>query len=361
MTDLSSGQERELRRFVAREAIKNALAVHSRGVDRADLNLLNSAYHPDADVAYGFFTGPAAQFAEILSGAQKQGEITLHRTCNMWIAVDGDQARSESYVMAYCETPEPDGAMQRLIGGRYLDRHALRDGEWRLTHRSYVLDWNINRPSTAAWADPPVSLLLGTPRGGHGEADPGRALLALGAARMQTQGETAMPSIAAEEIDRALSRAALHDLMMGYARGVDRADEDLLRSIFLEDATVVTGAVNGSGAQFATEIVKIVSQNLERCFHSIANEWFDIRGDRAVGESYVIAISSPGAEDIVTGGRYINEFVRRDGVWKIASHTFVCDYKLSLPASYRTDGMYESLTTRGCFGRKDPVYALWNA
>jgi len=361
MRELSPSEREGLHRLSAAQAVEQALAVHSRGVDRADLNLLASAYHADATVDYGFFAGPARQFAEILSAAQRAGGITLHRTCNTWVAVAGESARSESYVIAYAGTPEPDGPLQRLIGGRYLDSHACRDGDWRLTHRTYVLDWNINRPGAAAWADPPVDLLLSVPRGGHGAADAGHALLTFGAARIASQGEPSMNTISQEAIDRALSRQALHELMMAYARGVDRSDEELLRSIFHDDAVVVTGVVNGSGAEFARQVTAHVRANLVRCFHSIANEWYQVAGDRAVGECYAIATSTEGGQDTITGGRYVDEFERRDGAWKILSHTFVCDYTITLPASHQTDGMYAALGTRGCYGRDDPVYRFWKA
>jgi ketosteroid isomerase-like protein len=350
-----------LRDFACRQAILNALAVHSRGVDRADANLLNSAYHADATVDYGFFSGPARELVAMLAAAQKTQPVTLHRTSNMWIAVDGDTARSESYVLAYVENRDGDTGVQRFVGGRYLDRHALRDGEWRLTHRTYVMDFNTNWPSTAAWADPAVALDQYVPRGGHGAADPGRALLALAAAKFATGGNSRVATqISDQEIDRALSRQALHDLCMAYARGVDRADTELLASIFHDDATVVSGVVNGSGAKFAAEITAFVKANLERCFHSVANEWFDIRGDRAVGESYAIATMTAGGNDVLTGGRYLDEFERRNDTWKFSNRTFVCDWTMTQPTSHQKDGFYAALTTRGRYGRDDPVYAFWN-
>jgi hypothetical protein len=93
---VTSAPESGLRELAAKHAIENALSMHSRGVDRADYNLLASAYHDDATVDYGFFSGAARQLAEILAGAQKGQPVTMHRTSNMWIAVDGDEARSKA-------------------------------------------------------------------------------------------------------------------------------------------------------------------------------------------------------------------------------------------------------------------------
>jgi hypothetical protein len=347
--------------MASRQAIANSLSVHSRGVDRADANLLGSAYHADATVDYGFIAGPASQFVSILSGAQKGQPVTLHRTSNMWIKVEGDRARSESYIIAYLEHNTDSGAIQRLIGGRYLDSHECRNGAWRFTHRTYVMDWNSNRPSTANWREPAVSMANDVPRGGQGGADVGRAYLASFTAGFKSTGVSAMSSqITDAQIDAVLSKQALHELGMAYARGVDRADEKLLASIFHEDATVMSGVINGSGAEFARGICAFVTANLTRLFHSVANEWFDVRGEQAIGESYVIASMTAGGNDTLTGGRYIDAYERRNGVWKFKTRNFVIDWSSTNPSTFESGGMYEALKTRGCYGSKDPVYAFWN-
>lgn len=351
--------------LIARHAILNVLAVHSRGVDRADAALLASAYHPDATVDYGFFAGPAQQLAVILAGAQQQAAPTLHRTANTEICIAGDRAVSESYVIAYAEGAD----VQRMVFGRYLDRHECRGGIWKLTHRSYVMDGNTNRPTTVMRADPPLSgdtyVPEGgdtyAPEGGKGASDPGRALIAhhLAASR-SLQGATPMTPDAAA-LDQALSRDAIRRLSTAYSRGVDRGDKELIASVFWDDSTVISGVVNASGPAFADTIVDHVVANLDYCFHSIANEWIEVNGDHGVGEHYIIAHMSAGGHDVMTGGRYIDSYERRGGEWRIASRTFVADWNTTHPASMELDGMYEPLRTRGSWGRGDPVYALWNS
>jgi SnoaL-like domain len=341
--------------LIARHGIMNALAVHSRGVDRANANLLGSAYWPDAAVDYGFFVGDAATFVSILCGAQKAAPPTLHRTSNIDIRVTGNRAVSESYVIAYAEEPE----MQRMIFGRYLDRHECREGAWRLSHRTYVLDGNTNRASSVARADPPVTNDNYVPEGAKGAADPGRAVLAHhDASTRKLQGANPMSHTDAA-LDAALSRDAIRALIAGYSRGVDRGDKALLSSIFWPDSAVISGVVNASGSEFADGIVDYVTANLDYCFHSVANEWIDVKGDHAVGEHYILAHMCAGDQDVMTGGRYIDRYERRGGVWKIASRTFIADWNTTHPKSLELDGMYEPLKTRGSFGKGDPVYAHW--
>lgn len=348
--------------LIARHGIRNALALHSRGVDRADLNLLSSAYHADATVDYGFFEGPAATLAEILAGAQKGALPTLHRTSNCWIKVDGDRALSESYVMAYVEEAE----LQRIVFGRYLDRHECRDGQWRLAHRTYVLDGNTNRPNTAERQDPPVAHDHFVPAGAKGAQDAGRVLMAFHQASFRhsphfTERGAEPMTVDATALDTALSRAAIEDLCFAYCRGVDRGDKALLASIFHPDSTVISGVINGTGAEFADGIVDFCTANLDYCFHSVANQWIDVRGDHGVGEHYVVAHMTAGGQDVMTGGRYIDNYERRDGVWKIKSRTFVSDWTTRHDSTMQSDGFYEALKNRGCFGREDPVYAVWDA
>lgn len=348
----------------AAAAIRNTLSLHSRGIDRACDALLAGSYHEDAEVDYGFFKGPAAEFIPIICGAQRGGRITAHRSGGPWIRVSGERAVSETYIVAHAETPvEGDELVRRLIGGRYLDRHEQRGGEWRISHRRYVLDWNINRSALSvppAGAGSPGKVL---PRGGHGDADAGSVLLARAYQDMhQTQGELRMTGTDSidHELRAALDRESIHTLLMAYARGVDRADESLLRQTILPDATMVMGTFNGSGSEFTQFITAFVPENLERCFHSIANEWIDVHGDRAIAEAYVIAYSSAGGSDTLTGGRYLCEFERGDVGWGIRGLTFVQDWQNQLPGSFESGGMYEALDSRGCYGRDDPVYALWN-
>lgn len=336
--------------LAARAAIATNLARHSRGVDRNDPALLHSAYHPDATVAYGFFEGAAREFVKILTDAMAGAPVTLHRTSNMAVRVDADRARSESYVIAYTRAPDGNIWYQRLIGGRYLDRHERRQGEWRIAHRAYVMDWNANVPSR----EPAAS--AGSLRGAQGGGDPAYALFAESRAAMKRPQPMTNGSV-----EEAVAKQALHDLVVGYARGIDRADEALLASVFHADADVVTGVVDAKAPDYARDIVAFVRGELKSTFHSIANEYFEVSGDLAAGETYVLAhmIGGDGAEETLTGGRYLDRFEKRDGSWKIAHRTFVLDWSMAQPVSMQEAGMYEQLTTRGGYAPNDPSTAFW--
>ena len=118
---------------------------------------------------------------------------------------------------------------------------------------------------------------------------------------------------------------------------------------------MISGVIDGSGAEFAEGITRFVRDNLDYCFHSIANEWIKIDGDTAVGELYVLAHMTAGGQDVMTGGRYLDKYERQDGSWKIKSRIFVVDWNKTSPTTLNLEGM----ANRGCWGRADRVYALW--
>ncbi len=76
---------------------------------------------------------------------------TIHCVSNELFDVRGDIALGESYLFSI-STRRIDGQeMDTLVGGRYLDRFEKRRGEWRLAHRTFVMDWNLNQPATGEW------------------------------------------------------------------------------------------------------------------------------------------------------------------------------------------------------------------
>ncbi|MDP9103937.1 MAG: nuclear transport factor 2 family protein, partial [Pseudomonadota bacterium] len=88
----------EIQALLDKHAIAEVLARYCRGADRADVDLIADAYHPDAIEDHGgVFLGPAtdyvAQMAKILPGAG----LLSHMTTNVLIELDGDTAQVESY------------------------------------------------------------------------------------------------------------------------------------------------------------------------------------------------------------------------------------------------------------------------
>lgn len=157
-------------------AIHDVLAMHCRGVDRADEAALKSAYWGDAQVAYGGFNGLAHRFCEMLPKSIVRFAHTQHSISNVLIRFSDDrlQAAVETYVTAYhylaataSDAQDADSEMTFL--GRYLDRFERRDDVWKILHRRVLMDWNQNAAATAVLEGPPFD---GLARGDRYPQDP---------------------------------------------------------------------------------------------------------------------------------------------------------------------------------------------
>ena len=124
-------------------AIKEVIAMHCRGVDRASAEILMSCYWPDAEVDYGTYKGPAHPFCGPLTEAIKRYENTQHIVSNVLIELDEDRdkAKVETYVTAHHYlVGDPDTEMTYL--GRYFDLMEKRDAVWKIAYRKIAMTWH---------------------------------------------------------------------------------------------------------------------------------------------------------------------------------------------------------------------------
>lgn len=129
-----------------------AIHRYCRGVDRADEELIRSAYHPDATDDHGSFKGLAGEFAARVNESHAtRWTSTMHMVANHSAAIDGDVADTETYVVAYLR--RIDGSRVDVVGGRYVDRFEKRAGDWRIARRVYVCEWSAAMESSGALID----------------------------------------------------------------------------------------------------------------------------------------------------------------------------------------------------------------
>lgn len=128
-------------------------------------------------------------------------------------------------------------------------------------------------------------------------------------------------------VRRLQDRADILDCMNRYTRGADRLDRELLLSAYHPDATDDRGAFTG-GPEARVDWLLAFLRTLDHTSHHISNFTFDIDGDVAHCESYVITTLLPkGSETATIGGaRYIDRFERRAGDWRIAHREAVMDF-----------------------------------
>ncbi|MFT4054140.1 MAG: nuclear transport factor 2 family protein [Novosphingobium sp.] len=137
-----------------------------------------------------------------------------------------------------------------------------------------------------------------------------------------------------------LDKDALRDLATRYARAIDRRDPDLLRSVYHEDA------IDDHGVVFCDHAATFVARQPEIMApfaitaHYLCNQSYRIDGDRADGEIYFIAYHRTVEEEaeadvkhLIVNGRYLDNYERRAGIWKIAHRRLVWDAFITLDAA----------------------------
>jgi len=131
-----------------RLAIAETLALYCRGIDRCDPDQLAAAFTPDALIDYGDGANPIAAVIPGLIAGLGTMRLTQHNISNSLMRISGDTAWCETNCVALHLIPAPEGEMELVVGGRYLDTLAKHDGRWRIAERLYVMDWNRSAPAT---------------------------------------------------------------------------------------------------------------------------------------------------------------------------------------------------------------------
>ena len=116
---------------------------------------------------------------------------------------------------------------------------------------------------------------------------------------------------------------------MRYVRGLDRVDEQLIRSAFHADAVDHHGPVSGSVDDFLAFWLP-VQENREVSEHYITNHSVELDGDSAHAETYFLFFCKLEDDAVmrVSGGRYIDRFERREGEWKIALRVVISEWQM---------------------------------
>ncbi|MBS3961813.1 MAG: nuclear transport factor 2 family protein [Sandarakinorhabdus sp.] len=139
--------------LLAREAIRDCIARVARGEDRRDAAMLRGCFHADATLDFGIFAADLDGYLDWVVPGSPRVLLTLHTLGQSLIRVEGARAVAETHIASYHRIDGDTGAIDMTIGGRYLDRLAVRDGAWRITHRQMVYDWLGPTTASADWAN----------------------------------------------------------------------------------------------------------------------------------------------------------------------------------------------------------------
>lgn len=161
-----------------------------------------------------------------------------------------------------------------------------------------------------------------------------------------------------------LDRQAIWQVMQRYARGLDRMDRELVRSCYFDDAIEDHGHFVGKVEDFY-EWADQTSLMFEWCHHGLMNHSCELNGNDAYCETYFqftgFAAKPP---HLLSMGRYIDHFQRRNGEWRIANRVAIVegtfelydrDFAPHLPPAYSKDEVQPATRDRNDASYRRPL------
>jgi hypothetical protein len=134
----------------------------------------------------------------------------------------------------------------------------------------------------------------------------------------------------AAAVEQLVAENEIRAVCLRYCRGIDRRRFDIVRDCYHPDARDEHGDFLGTVDEFIAHAQRSLAA-FESTMHFVGNNLVEVAGEHARSETYVIAMHRvpPRGErprrDHVVGLRYIDDFARRGGQWKIANR--VCAFE----------------------------------
>ena len=266
--------------LVDRARVHDVLMRYAAAVDRRDWDLLDGCF--SADVRSVGWGPEGLKGRDDLTGFIRgvaHFDMTMHMMSNELVDVDGDRAGLDSYAMLTHHKVRPDGGTSELnrSGARYRERLERGADGWRIVERGAPADEERHGVSGTDTDDPAVRALL--------------------------------------------DRAEIHDLLMGYARGIDERDYERVASSFADRFTAFYGPRRFEDRDALVAFVRGV-EHFASTTHFFGHQVTHVRADEAVAQTYALITHRSGWEDAdewtVGGPSYWDRLVREEGGWRVA-------------------------------------------
>lgn len=136
------------------------------------------------------------------------------------------------------------------------------------------------------------------------------------------------------EVRDLAARRDIMDALHRYMRGQDRLDPVLHRSAFHDDAWVDCGPMAGTADEFVAFAQGLLG-DFVASQHILCQVQVSVDGDTGSGEAYFYAwhriVQEGEPKDLIVAGRYIDEYVCRDGDWRIRRRREIVDWARTDP------------------------------
>ena len=137
-------------------------------------------------------------------------------------------------------------------------------------------------------------------------------------------------------VQELLDKQAIGEVIARYARTLDWLDEAGQARCYWPDGAIDYGFFVGTGADFVPVVMEIERRSARR-WHMISGLIIRLTSaTTASTESYGLFAGASEADDgslagRLIGGRYLDEFEKRGGEWRIAKRVYLRDWELPLP------------------------------
>jgi ketosteroid isomerase-like protein len=152
------------------------------------------------------------------------------------------------------------------------------------------------------------------------------------------------------------ARVAIEDCLNRFARGVDRQDWKLARTMYHDDAFDDHGFFKGPPDSFLAHIAKM-HETQEHSMHFNTNVLIEFTAkDRAFVETYVLVLQRFKDRRMTNSARYLDRFEKRGREWRVAHRTLVFGDAVPEPLTEQVRFPEEFSVQR--HGLDDPLYHL---
>ncbi|GAA0759422.1 hypothetical protein FHS52_000840 [Erythromicrobium ramosum] len=134
-----------------------------------------------------------------------------------------------------------------------------------------------------------------------------------------------------------LDKQAIQELIARYSRTLDWVDDAGQAGCYWPDAAIDYGFFKGTAADFVP-VVMAVERSTGRRWHLLSSLAVKLTSaTTAEGECYGIALGfrredeSEPYKGNMYGGRYLDQYEKRDGEWRISSRRYIMDWTMAMP------------------------------
>ena len=134
-----------------------------------------------------------------------------------------------------------------------------------------------------------------------------------------------------------LDKQAIQELIARYSRTLDWVDDAGQADCYWPDASIDYGFFKGTAADFVP-VVMAVERSTGRRWHLLSSLAVKLTSaTTAEGECYGIALGFRREDEAepyrgnMYGGRYLDQYEKRDGEWRILSRRYIMDWTMAMP------------------------------